>query len=147
MKMIKSLTIGAALLTATLATPTVAQESPYTLGTVWEASRIDVLPGQGENYAQYLATTWKKSMETMKAEGYVVSYRVLTTNHRRGDEPDLILLIEYKDYQTVAQMEARRARMNQLMGQTNRSAEAAASERGKMREQLGTTQYQELVLK
>lgn len=147
MKMIKSLTIGAALLAATLATPAMAEDMPYTLGTVWEASRIDVLPGQGPDYIQYLATTWKKNMETLKAEGYVVSYRVLSTNHRRGDEPDVILLIEFKDYQTVAQIAARRARMNELTGQTNRSAAAAAAERGKMREELGTTQFQELVLK
>jgi hypothetical protein len=110
-------------------------------------SRIDVLPGQGPNYIEYLAATWKKNMETLKAEGYVVSYRVLATNHRRGDEPDLILVIEFRDYQTVAQIEARRARMNELTGQTNRSAAAASAERGKMREELGTTQYQELVLK
>ena len=147
MKMIKSLTIGAALLAATLATPAMAEDMPYTLGTVWEASRIDVLPGQGPDYIQYLATTWKKNMETLKAEGYVVSYRVLSTNHRRGDEPDVILLIEFKDYQTVAQIAARRARMNELTGQTNRSAAAAAAERGKMREELGTTQFQELFLK
>jgi hypothetical protein len=147
MKMIKSLTIGATLLAATLAHPAMADDTPYTLGTVWEANRIDVLPGQGPDYVQYLATTWKRNMETLKAEGYVVSYRVLSTNHRRGDEPDVILLVEYKDYQTVAQIAARRARMNELTGQTNRSAAAAAAERGKMREELGTTQYQELVLK
>ncbi|RNJ62023.1 MAG: hypothetical protein EDM03_11020 [Porphyrobacter sp. IPPAS B-1204] len=147
MKLVKSLTIGAALVAAALASPAMAEETPYTLGTVWEASRIDVLPGQGPDYIQYLATTWKRNMETLKAEGYVVSYRVLATNHRRGGEPDLILLIEFKDYQTVAQIEARRARMNELTGQTNRSAAAAAAERGKMREELGTTQYQELVLK
>ena len=135
------------MMAATLATPAMADETPYTLGTVWEANRIDVLPGQGPNYIEYLAATWKKNMETLKAEGYVVSYRVLATNHRRGDEPDLILLIEYRDYQTVAQIEARRARMNELTGQTNRSAAAASAERGKMREELGTTQYQELVLK
>jgi hypothetical protein len=147
MKMMKSLIIGATMMAATLATPAMAEETPYTLGTVWEASRIDVLPGQGPNYIEYLAATWKKNMETLKAEGYVVSYRVLATNHRRGDEPDLILLIEFRDYQTVAQIEARRARMNELTGQTNRSAAAASAERGKMREELGTTQYQELILK
>lgn len=147
MKMITARIIGATIIAATLATPAMAEETPYTLGTVWEASRIDMLPGQGPDYVQYLATTWKKNMETLKAEGYVVSYRVLATNHRRGDEPDLILLIEYRDYQTVTQIEARRARMNELTGQTTRSAAAASAERGKMREELGTTQYQELVLK
>lgn len=148
MKMFKSLAIAAAMLgTMAVSAPAMAQESSYRLGTVWEASRIKILPGQSENYADYLATTWKKTMEAMKAEGRVVSYHVLSTNNRRADEPDVILVVEYKDYQTVAQIEANRARMNALIGQTNRTAAAAGAERGKMREPMGSTQFQELILK
>ena len=146
--MMKTLYAGAALMVAAaFVAPAAAQESSYKLGTVWEASRIDVMPGQGEAYLDYLATTWKKNMEALKAEGYVVSYHVLSTNNRRDGEPDLVLVVQYNDYQTVAQIEARRARMNSLMGQTNRSAATAGAERGKMREQIGSTEYQELVLK
>jgi hypothetical protein len=34
MKMMKSLIIGATMMAATLATPAMAEETPYTLGTV-----------------------------------------------------------------------------------------------------------------
>lgn len=148
MNTIKSLAIAAAMIgAATLATPAMAQESSYKPGTVWEAGRIDVLPGQFENYMDYLATTWKKIQEMGKAEGVVVEYHVLATNNPRAGEPDLILLVEYKDYLTTAQQEAMQKKVNAMLAQDNRKAATAAGERGKMREPMGSTEYQELVLK
>lgn len=147
MTMMKSLIIGATMMAATLATPAMAQESSYKPGTVWEAGRIDVLPGQFENYMDWLATQWKKIQELGKAEGIVVEYHVLATNNPRAGEPDLILIVEYKDYLTTAQQEAFRKKVNAMMSQDDRAAGAAGAERGKMREPMGSTEYQELVLK
>ena len=148
MKTVKTLFAGAALMVAaSLATSAAAQESSYTPGTVWEASRIDVMPGQFENYMDYLATTWKKIQEMGKKEGVVVSYRVLAVNNPRAGEPDLILLIEYKDYMTTAQQEAMRKKVQAALALDNRTAAAGNAERMKMRESLGSTEYQELVLK
>lgn len=124
-----------------------AQESSYRPGTVWDASRIDVLPGQFENYMDYLATTWKKIQELGKAEGVIVEYHVLATNNARAGEPDLILLVEYKDYQTTAQQEAMRKKVQAALALDNRSAAAGNAERMKMRDSLGSTEYQELILK
>jgi len=148
MKMMKTLYAGAALMVAAaLATPSMAQESSYKPGSVWQTSRIKVMPGQFENYMDWLAKNWKKNQEAMKAEGMVIDYHVLATNNRRNDEPDLILIIEYKDYMTTAQLEAMRKKVNALMAQDDRSGSTAAGARGVMREQLGSTQYQELILK
>lgn len=148
MKMMKALYAGAALLaTAALAVPAAAQESSYKPGSVWEASRIDVLPGQFENYMDYLSTTWKKNQEMAKAEGIVLDYHVLAVNNARQGEPDLVLIIEYKDYQTTAQQEAFSKKVNAAMAMDNRKQAAANGERGKMRELMGSTEYQELVLK
>ncbi len=144
----KTLVAGAAMLIAAAqVTPATAQESSYKPGTVWEAGRIDVLPGQFENYMDWLATSWKKIQELGKAEGVVVEYHVLATNNPRAGEPDLILIVEYKDYLTTAQQEAMRKKVNALLAQDNRQASTASGERGKMREQLGSTEYQELILK
>lgn len=148
MKMIKSMFVGTAMvIAAAMVTPAMAQESSYRPGTVWEASRIDVLPGQFENYMDYLATTWKKINELGKAEGVVVEYHVLQTNNARAGEPNLILIIEYKDYQTTAQQEAMQKKVNAALAQDNRKAAAAGGERTKMRELMGSTEYQELILK
>lgn len=148
MKRMKTLFAGVAMLAAaTLTTPAMAQESSYKPGTVWEIGRIDVLPGQFENYMDWLASTWKRIQELGKAEGIVVDYHVLATNNARAGEPDLILVVEYKDYQTTAQQEAMRKKVNAMLSLTDRSAGAANAERGKMREAIGSAEYQELVLK
>lgn len=147
MKLIKSLIIGATMMAAALATPAMAQESSYKPGSVWEATRIDVLPGQFENYMDFLSATWKKNQELAKAEGIVLDYHVLAVNNPRQGEPDLVLIIEYKDYQTTAQQEAFRKKLNAMMAMDDRKQAMANGERGTMRESLGSTEYQELVLK
>lgn len=148
MNMMKALFAGTAMMMAvTTVAPAMAQESSYKPGTVWEAGRIDVLPGQFENYMDWLAGQWKKVQELGKAEGIIVEYHVLATQNPRADEPDLILIVEYKDFQTTAQQEAFNKKVNAMLSQTDRSATAASGERTKMREQLGSTQYQELILK
>ena len=150
MKMITRLAAGAALamaLTMGAAAPAMAQESSYKPGSVFELSYIEVLPGQFENYMDYLSDRWKKSNEFLKKEGVVLSYRVLAINNARDGEPTLVLLIEYKDYATNAQKEAVGKKLNEFMTQTDRSSETASAARGKMREQKGSIELQELVLK
>lgn len=144
MRLMKSIIVAAALLAAS---PAIAQESSYTPGTVWESSYIKVLPGQFENYMDYLSTTWKKVQELGKKEGAIVSYHVLSTNNARQGEPDLILIVEYKDYRTTAQQEALRKKVNAMLAQDDRSATTASAARGPMRELLGSREYQELKLK
>ncbi len=148
MKMMKSLYFGTALLVAaTMAVPAAAQESPLKRGSVWVASRVDVMPGQTPAYADYLASEWKKEMEWGKTQGYILSYRILTTNHRRNEEPDMILLIEYKDYGSVAERDAIGKRFNEAM-KTDRIKNAAANlEREKIRTSMGSTEYQEWIVK
>ncbi|MFM5885529.1 MAG: hypothetical protein ACKOQ3_09440 [Novosphingobium sp.] len=148
MKTIKTILTGTALAIAVaLSAPAAAQESSYKPGTVWQVSEIKVLPGQFENYLDYLATTWKKIQEAGKAEGMVVEYHVLSLDNSRANEPDLVLVVEYKDYLTTAQQEAMQKKVNALLAQDNRGAATAAAGRTKMREPMGSQAYQELVLK
>ena len=148
MNRMKLLIIGTAtMVAAALIAPVLAQESSYKPGSVWESTRIKVLPGQFENYMDYLASTWKKNQEFAKAEGIVLNYHVLTVNNRRQDEPHLILIVEYKDYQTTAQQEAFSKKINAMMAMDDRKQATASGARVAMREQIGSTEYQELILK
>ena len=144
----KKMMIGTALMiAAALTTPAMAQELPVKNGSVWVASRIDTLPGQMPAYLDYLATEWKKQNEFLKAEGVLLSYRVLRTNHARNGEPDLILLLEYKDHASNAQQEAITKKLEAAMRRDARQGAAGNLEREKIRSLMGSTEYQELVLK
>jgi hypothetical protein len=148
MTMMKSIMAAAGVaLALSMTAPAIAQESSYKPGTVWQASRINVLPGQFENYMDFLAARWKKVQELGKKEGIIVEYHVLSTNNARHGEPDLILIVEYKDYQTTAQQTAFNEKVNALLGEDDRKAAAANGARASMRESLGSTEYQELILK
>lgn len=147
MNRIKTMLAAAGLMALLTAGPALAQESSYKPGSVWQASRIKVLPGQFENYMDYLDGRWKKVQEFGKKEGVILDYHVLSVNNARQGEPDLILIVEYKDYQTTAQSEAFRVKMNAFLAEDDRKAEAGGAARGVMRESMGSTEYQELVLK
>ena len=148
MKRMKTLFAGAAMMVAVaMAMPALAQEASYKAGSVWTAGRIHVLPGQFENYMDWLAGDWKRIREFGKKEGVELSYHVLQVNNPRKDEPNLILLIEYKDYLTNAQQDAFGKKLNAFLASDDRKAAAGNAARGAMREQWGSTEYQELILK
>ncbi len=143
------LILTTAVISATLAMagPAMTQERSYQPGSVWTASRIKVLPGQFDNYMDFLDGQWKRIQEFGKKEGVVLSYHVLSVNNARKDEPDLILLVEMRDYMTVAQQDAFNNRMNAFLASDDRKQAAASAARGPMREQQGSVEYQELILK
>jgi hypothetical protein len=147
MKMMKSLAVAAMLSATALAAPAIAQESSYRPGSIWTASRINVLPGQFDSYMDWLAADWKRMRDFGKREGVELSYHVLSVNNARKDEPNLILLIETKDYMTNAQQEAFNNKLNAFLASNDRKQGAASAGRGAMREQWGSVEYQELVLK
>lgn len=148
MKIVTSLLIAAALMgTVATAGPAMAQERSYKPGTVWTASRIKVLPGQFDNYMDFLGGQWKRVQEFGKKEGVVLGYHVLSVNNARKDEPDLILLIETKDYMTTAQQDAFNNKLNAFLASDDRKQAAESAARGPMREQQGSVEYQELMLK
>ncbi len=150
MKQIQSMLAGASLMiAATMLLPgaAMAEDSNYKPGSVWVSSRIHVLPGQFENYMDYLAGSWKRINEFGRKEGVVLSYHILRVNNPRKDEANLILLIENKDYLPTAKQEALRVKLNEFLAQDDRKQDAASAARGPMRELWGSTEFQELILK
>lgn len=148
MKLQASLGAAAAAIALLLASaPAAAQDSSYTPGTVWQLSSIQVEPGQFEKYMDYLAANWKRVQELGKKEGIVVSYHVLSVNSNRKDEPDLVLAVEFKDYQTNAQRLAFQKKIEAMLAQDVRKQDLASGERQVLRKLVGNMELQELVLK
>jgi hypothetical protein len=137
----------AAAAALTLSLPALAQDSSYTPGSVWFFSNIQIEPGQFEKYMDYLGTNWKKVQELGRKEGIVVSYHVLSVNAQRHGEPDLVLAVEFKDYQSNAQRLAFQKKIEALLASDVRKQDVASGERGVMRKLVGNMEMQELLLK
>ena len=127
------------------AAPAYAQQSSYKAGDLWVAARIDVEDGQFENYMDWLNKVWVPNQEFAKSQGWIKSYHILNNVNNRDGEPDLILITSFTDMPSVAEMERRDAIMNQRMNQDDHSGDAASGARTKMRKQMGSTLYRELL--
>lgn len=136
---------AAALAVATMTTPALAQQSSYKAGPYWQASRIAVEDGQFENYMDWLNRVWADNQAYAKSQGWILDYHILRNVNRRDGEPDLILLTSFADYPSAAELDRRTDIMNARMKLDDHSAATASGERGKMRKQVGSTLYQELL--
>jgi hypothetical protein len=100
MKTILAMSFAATLALGAVATaPTQAQTSDrvYDNGTVWRVAAIETKPGMFNAYMKYLSTTWRAIQEAGIKRGDVVSYKVLVDDAPRDHEPNLYLMIEYKN--------------------------------------------------
>jgi len=68
----------------------------YEWGTYWDVSAVETKPGQFEAYINDINGLWRKQMDRLKADGKVVSYRIMSTVYARQGEPNLYLLVEWK---------------------------------------------------
>ena len=141
----KIFAIGTAVAIA-LATPAIAQESSYTSGNYVTVSMIDVLPGQTENYMDYLAGQYRKDLEYQKSKGWITGYRILANVNARDGEPDLYLMTEFKEMATRAQELAREKEMDAFNQSDARRMATASGARVTMRTQKGSMLLQEMML-
>ena len=137
--------LGAAFVAALAATPLGAQQSSYKLGPMWTAARIDVEDGQFENYMDWLMKVWESNQAFAKSQGWILDYHILDSVNARDGEPDLILITRFADMPSVAEMDRRNAIINERMKQDDHSADAASGQRTKMRRQMGSVLYREMV--
>ncbi|MFC1786071.1 hypothetical protein ACFLZA_01745 [Candidatus Neomarinimicrobiota bacterium] len=75
-----------------------SEERAYEQGSVWTISYIETKPGHFDDYLEDLSNVWKKYLDENLKDGKVLSYKILSVSSPRDDEPDLILMIEQKDW-------------------------------------------------
>jgi hypothetical protein len=92
-----SLAIATAALLAVSVAATAEDARPYDNGPVWDVSGVLTKPGHFDDYLKYVATTWRAQQEELKKAGLVLDYKVLTTQDARENEPDIWLMVEYKN--------------------------------------------------
>ena len=143
----KNLAAFAASLTLTFVGAAVADEHPFTEGQVVNVSAIRTEYGKFDDYMKFLATTWKATQEASKKAGYITGYKVISVEARGENDPDIYLVIYYKNW---AALDGATAKGDAISTQVEGSVAAAnkgAVDRGKIRRILGSWTGQQLDLK
>jgi hypothetical protein len=132
---------------AALTTSAWADGRDWNDGPVVNSAYIRTVDGHFDDYMHWLATTYKKQQEAAKAAGLILSYRVLVVEARNPQDPDIILVTEFKNW---AALDHLGSKFDQVSTKVEGSVEAAAkseADRAKIRTVLGSRTMQEALLK
>jgi hypothetical protein len=125
----------------------IADDHAYTDGPVINVASIRTENGKFDDYLKYLDTTWKAEQEAGKKAGYIISYKVITVEPRSEDDPDLYLVVTYKNWAALDDATAKGDAIAKQVEGTLAASNDAAVSRGKIRRVLGSFTGQELNLK
>lgn len=131
-------------LTSGLAAHAQAVERVYDLGPVWRVSAVEVKPGMFNAYMKYLSENWRAIQEAGKKRGDVLSYKILRVDSARDHEPDLYLMVEYKNMAVFDEsMKDSDAQTTAVFGSIAKAQDMAVT-RETMRSARGQTLLREL---
>ena len=134
-------------LLAIISAVAIAQEKPYTEGSVWFISMIKVKPGMLDVYLREVLPLRKKINEEAKKQGLVVSSRILSGLANGRDDWDIMFMDEYKNWAAFDGITAKYdAIMSKLVGSEDKQVQLM-SKRTEVREILGDKVMQELIIK
>ena len=125
----------------------VADDHSYAEGAVVNVAQIRTVDGKFDEYMKWLDTVWKPEEEAAKKAGYIVSYEVLTVEPRTPTDPDLLLVITYKNWAALDGALAKGDAIAKQIEGSVAAASAAQAARGKIRTVLGSSTMQVLTLK
>ena len=139
--------LGAVLLLA-VAGLAGAQERRYTQGAVMAVTSVKVMDGQMQNYMNFLAGTYKASMEAAKKGGLILDYSVLKASPRGPNDADLYLVVKYPNMATLDGLDDKMEPIQSSVTKMNlMQRDEASGKRTVMRTLLGTELIRELKLK
>jgi hypothetical protein len=124
-----------------------ADDHPYSEGPVVNVSRIRTVDGHFEEYMNFVATKWKAEQEAAKKAGDVLSYQVLTVEPRTPDDPDLYLVITFKNWAALDGSIAKQDAIAKLVDGSISAANKGEADRAAVRRVLGSETMQVLNLK
>jgi hypothetical protein len=139
--------LGALLLATTLATTAYADGRDYKDGPVINVASIRTVDGHFDDYMHWLATTWKQQEEAAKKAGLINSYEVLVVEPRGPQDPDIYLVVEYKNWAALDGLGGKLdAISTQIEGSVDKANQSEAS-RAKIRTLVGSQTMQRAELK
>ncbi len=129
-----------------LAATAKADEKPYKDGAVTDVAWIRVKDGKLFEYVAYLSGTYRQEMEAEKKAGIITDYHIYQVAPRRPEDANLILTVTYPNYAALDRTTEVDAIASKIEGSL-KAADQGLSDRGSIRQILGSQLVQELILK
>jgi hypothetical protein len=139
--------LAALLGLSSLSTLAYADGRDWSDGPVINVSSIRTVDGHFDDYMHWLATTFKKTQEAAKKAGLITGYRVIVVEPRGPNDPDVLLVIEYKNW---AALDSLGGKLEKIFAEVEGSVDNAnksEADRAKIRTVLGSRTEQEAMLK
>lgn len=136
--------LGAATMILTSG-PAWSQELPLKSGDFWDVGAITIDDGHFGDYADFLASQYRKNMEFQKSKGWIKGYYILANVNKRANEPDLYLVTIFDHVTTPAEDIAREKEANAFLAQTTRQGMAQSGQRATYRHVGSDMLLQEMV--
>jgi len=124
-----------------------AADRPYAEGPVSMVTALRTEPGMFQTYMKYLGTTYKQLMEEQKKAGIILDYAVYQTTPRSPDDPDIYLIVTYKNMAAMDGLADRTDAIQEKLIGNQDQRDAGMQARGKMRTMIGTEMIRKLDLK
>ena len=149
MKLSTHLVCAAAALAglSSLSTLAYADGRDWSDGPVINVASIRTVDGHFDDYMHWLATEYKKSQEAAKKAGLILSYRVIVVEARGPNDPDILLVTEYKNWAALDNLGGKFDKIFAEMEGSVDAANKSEADRAKIRTVLGSRTEQEAILK
>jgi len=139
--------IAAGSLVLSFAVPAAAQDFPLKGGDFWSVAEVTIDDGHFGDYADHLASTYRKTQDFAKSKGWIKGSYILQNINKRAGEPDLYLVTISDHVTTAAEDEAREKEFNAYLATTSRDLDKQSGARATYRHLGGTQLLQELIYK
>jgi hypothetical protein len=139
--------IAAAAVLIGMSVAAIADDHSYTEGPVVNVAKIRTVDGRTNEYLDWLATKWKAQEEAGKKLGQILSYEVARVEPRGPDDPDILLMITYKNWAALDNATARGDAVLKELNETMVASNQAQASRSAIRRILGSYTMQVLKLK
>ena len=125
-----------------------AQGRPYTEGPVTQVVAIKIKAGNFDKYMSYIASTWKKEQEALKAAGIITEYGVFSATAGGPHDADVYLTTTYENMAALDGLDDRSDPvLAKALGTSREQDMKGMSERNDYREVLGVEIIRELKFK
>ena len=122
-------------------------ERVYEEGSVWSVTMVKCEANMQDEYIKDLAGAWKKIMDEAKAQGLILSYKVLTGSWANPDDWDVLLMAEFENFAALDDAyDQWEAVAEKVMGTEEKRLEASI-EREKIRDIFGDKIMREIMIK